>query len=388
MTTATVVTFADNHVRYVLAMLKRNNEDEIRRLAASFGPALLNGKVRRPDCSMYVRRTSPLLYALELSLDWKLLLDLGADPMLPVDEDSSPFLKAVELQNLEFLKAIRFDPLREYQGNWYMHLFLSSLTRAMPVYRQNSCRMRSRYVPVDHIFEEGWYEGALVALDAIASRPEDRSSFDANRAWSGSFPESAGDTCINCWQTSEATISFEYRGPHAPQTILFRACFHAMTDAVPKLIELGADPLRRNQSGQTHLHALLFGAIEMTSSAARSCRPDIISAEVVSRFASTCDALLEAGVDPRIEDIGGRLPLTMALSSSGLSPSLAEAIAPRIRRIARVRTTVEMLSRAFRAGTSPMLSGIGTDAIHCIFAALHPNYKRICNIPDWQSPVV
>lgn len=308
-----MTTYNASDVSALLAAIRRNDAPLICSIAELFGAPILNALVRHPEPGVHARNTSPLLYAMELPDNelWMLLLSLGADPMQPVDEeDSSPFFKAVQLNHIDFLSMVRFDPLREY--------------RMLP----------GSYVPIKHIFEEGWGQGAEVALNICPP-------FDANLAWSEGFPR-------------------------PPQTFLYRAAFHAMDGLViPTLIdEFGADPLCLNQAGQTLVHAVVFGAKRRLDEA--------------RRFSKVCDAILDAGANPRLRDAFGRLPLEMACD---LTPSpTAKAVVSSIRANMRLRTTVQIISRTSQTKSSPFFGSLSSDVVHIILEALYPDYQRACNI--------
>jgi hypothetical protein len=291
---------------------------------------------------------SPLLFALEQSRSfpenrcWKLLLEHGADPTKFVFKNTSPMLYAIEQRMIEFVREVfgvdrcLADPLAQYDCKQNENVM--RMMRWSTSFKTNKDRVATKYSILKRVFEEGWGEGAFVVLRAAVKKPE----FDIDMLWSGDYPEPPGDSEIDTYQKADARHAGDNVGPHAPQSLLYRAAFHHMHQALETLIDLYIEkyprcPLSCNLDGHTLVHAVIFGAAAATRRQRFSGRP-LADGEAASEARScghtldlVLDMFLKEFVDFNTPDMYGRSPKNI-LSKANIgefpfiAPSLVQAL--------------------------------------------------------------
>lgn len=372
--------------------IRDNDLDAIRSLATMY-PAMLNESYYRPG-NLPDMLYSPLACALGPGHNggsWQLLLSLGANPTLH-DGDHNPIIQAILYDVTEFLAVADFDPLRPYRG-FRGENEIEGVTNHMMAcgdregfrayYRFRRDRIERKFVPLRFAFEEGRAESSLVLLKRVAATAG--SSFNPNLAWhSVNFFQSDQEHGIASYQRDAKFPDGEF----PEQTLLYRAAFSGMDAALKLLLEMGADPLLRNQAGQTLLHAAVFGACNCIRYRRNASYPprdytvdrSVFRPEVGEAYSNVCESLLDAGVDPKITDALHRSPLDF-IDGAHAGP-FAPYLSRPIKRVLRLKTTVEILTRAStRRNESPFFKLLGVDGTALVFAAIDPNYKRLCGLP-------
>jgi hypothetical protein len=369
-----------NPVGSLFRAINKCDESAISNIVHANGSQILNASYPRPLRSVPVTRIAPLALALQPRRSqngprrecWQILLDLGADPTFH-DGTPSPIIEAIAFKNAPFLQAAVHDPLAEHGGFWCMsNLELTTFAEKFGTLRANADK---RFVPIKCVFEQGWAEGAIILLNKAAALP----TFDPNLTWSDlNYFCSFADQRIATFQFPAGAALWSTPPPFPPQSLLYRAAFSAMHGAVTRLVvELGADPSARNGAGHTLLHAVVFGALSI----GRDCPGRVLSLEESTAYGDTCDVLLDAGVNPLIRDAFGVLPMDSVFDQAvgPCTPLFVRSIRSNL----RLRTIVLILTRATRASGS-RFHLLSNDALDGVLRALHPGYKRACNIPEKQ----
>lgn len=330
-----------DRVREFFDAIGNGDEPAIRRLALHFGKPLLNFTGDR--------FATPLGYALQRSRGtqgenscWKLLLELGADPVL-FAHDKNPIIIAIETANVDFIEAVvAAKPFASYQGRYL-------LTRDH--YSANAeelAQIERPFSPISALFCERWSEGALAAVRTVARLP----NFDPNF-------------------TLPADPDMRMLGD-APLSVLHSAAFYGLDTVVEELIcHLGADPMPR---GGRNLFQTLAHGIEYYSSThykpRKECRTNAAPPTLPEGFVIACSHILNAGVDPRDGDairVIDRALIREPMITKSIHHNLA------------LRSIVDYLTRAVHDKESK-LSCLSDGIMDMILEAYHPGYKRKCNV--------
>ena len=211
-------------------------------------------------------------------------------------------------------------------------------------------------------------------------------------------------------------------GAYPPQSMLYRAAFGGMHSVVVRLAELGGDVRRLNDAGQSLLHAVVYGAVNegevcvMYSRAADAIATGAAAAELLAVGASSdfaqrmatlraeslpvipdekksfrlelaaayedaSDFLLGHGVDPRAEDAFGVAPMDMLATKREVLGACWPMLVRSVKGNLRLRRTVAVLMRAVGLVGNPF-HHLGADVLEGVLLALHPNFRRACNLPE------
>lgn len=322
------VPFHANDVQQLFRAIIAGDDAVIKRLANLFGKPLLN--FTGVDAG-----ETPLLSAMgeykgDSGKNWRLLLALGADPTL-VAGNTSPIIRAIEICDLEFIKAAAVDPFAPFQGR-----FLLPCEKHCKNANELAQTLRTLR-PIDVMFRAGWTQGALVAI---------------------------AHADPNFTLTPDPNIPNE-------QSALQHAVFYGMDAVVEKLIRCNAKPdanlLQTLSRGINH-HFQKPNEVNGVGG-----RTNAGPRKLPTEFINVCNYILDAGVDPRTKDAFGRdgVDVVNMFREDRLTESIARNLV--------LRATASQLTRAVHDQESKF-GCLSDEIMDKILEAYHPRYKRACNM--------